>query len=161
MTDPLVERLSDAQTLALTMWGEARARLVPHVGFVTNPPQAWVDVANVVVNRVHDPRWSKLGVKGTCLARHQFSCWWPVPGKPGNYEMVLDRAQQMVRGVISRTLVNCLLIAHSACNDVFEDHLRRATHYHATWLVPPPAWAAPPAVLTAERFGHRFYANVR
>jgi hypothetical protein len=56
----ITKALSPVQTLALTMWAEGRSRLEPGRGWVANPAAAMADVANVIVNRLHHPRWRRL-----------------------------------------------------------------------------------------------------
>jgi hypothetical protein len=61
------DRLTDAQILALTIWGEARGSSL----------NAQLAVGEVIMNRVDDGRYGK-GVRGVCLKRQAFSCWWEV-----------------------------------------------------------------------------------
>jgi hypothetical protein len=152
--------LSSVQTLALTMWAEGRSRLEPRRGWVANPVAAMADVANVVVNRLRDPRWRRLTVKEICLQRAQFSCWLP-NGGADNYEALMREAQQLLAGDDpGHALRSCLDISRAVVAGTFFDRLEGATHYHAAWA-PSPRWTAPPAHLVVERWGHRFYAGVR
>jgi hypothetical protein len=152
--------LSSVQTLALTMWAEGRSRLEPRRGWVPNPVAAMADVANVVVNRARDPRWRRLTIKEVCLQRAQFSCWLPIGGAD-NYESLMRQAQHLLAGdEPGHALDACLDIAAACVAGTFRDRLDGATHYHATWST-PPRWTAPPARRVAERWGHRFYADVR
>ncbi len=164
----VVQALSPAQTLALTMWAEARSRLEPHVGWVANDPQAMADIANVVVNRAQDHRWATTGIKGICLAPFQFSCWLPYAGADNNhdpqhladnYEALIAAAQQMLAGQASGALATCLSVATAACAGATADALGGATHYFADWIA-PPKWAAAPAHETVARWGHHFWAGV-
>jgi len=151
--------LSAAQTVALTMWAEGRSRLEPNRGWVPNPVAAMADVANVIVNRIHDARWRRLTLKEICLQRAQFSCWLPIGGA-GNYDALMREAQQLLAGADpGQTLGACLDVASACVAGTFRDRLDGATHYHATWT-PPPRWAAPPARFVVERWGHRFYTEV-
>ena len=151
--------LSLAQTLALTMWAEGRSRLEPRRGWVANPVAAMADVANVIVNRLHDPRWRRLTVREICLQRAQFSCWLPVGGAD-NYAALMREAQRLLAGEEpGPALTACLDIAGACAAGAFRDRLDGATHYYAAWA-PPPRWTASPARLVAERWGHRFYAGV-
>jgi len=151
--------LSAVQTVALTMWAEGRSRLEPRRGWVANPVAAMSDIANVIVNRLNDPRWRRLTLKEICLQRLQFSCWQPVGGTD-NYEALMRQAQQVLAGDDpGPTLRTCLDIAGACAAGSFKDRLDGATHYHASWIA-PPRWAAPPARRVADRWGHRFYAGV-
>lgn len=162
--------LTDADTLALTMWAEGRSRLDSHAGWLANPMDAMADIANVVANRVRDPRWVKFGVKGACLAPFQFSCWLPYAGSDkdhdpqhlaDNYEALMGRAQALKAGLtMDAVIVNCLTLAHEVCCSTWNDRLGGATHYYAEWI-PAPTWSLPPAVQTADRWGHKFFAHVK
>ena len=167
----IVDALSPAQTCALTMWAEARSRLVRGHGWVSNPLDAMVDILTVILNRSHDSRWQALGPKGVCLQPYQFSCWLPHAGADANhdpqhladnFEALMCRAQQLLAGEEpSAKLLGCLAAAEGALDGALVDTLAGATHYYATWIT-PPTWVRPPAaVLVAERFGHRFYRAVR
>lgn len=174
LTAPVVgsvlDALSPAQTIALTAWAEARSRLVPGHGWVSNPTEALADVVNVIQNRAGDRRWAHLGHKGVCLARAQFSCWLPHAGADSNhdpehladnFEALMARAQQLLAGVEpSDKLRDCLALAEGALSGAMVDSLDGATHYFATWIA-PPTWTRPPARLVADRFGHRFYSHVQ
>lgn len=163
--------LSAAQTLALTCWAEARSRFVKGTGWVSNPIDAMADIVNVVDNRVRDPRWAKFGHKGTCLQRFQFSCWLPRAGADNdhdpqhladNFEALMDRAQRLLAGETpTDKLLNCLALAEGAIGGAMVDGLGAATHYYAHEAIAPPAWSLPPAAMTAERWGHRFFKGVK
>ena len=153
--------LSEAQTLALTCWAEARSRFVRGTGWVPNPIDAMADIVNVVDNRVRDPRWTKLGHKGVCLQRRQFSCWDTLGG-PDNFYALMDRAQLLLAGEDpTDKLLSCLALAEGAIGGAMVDGLAAATHYYAHDAIDPPKWSLPPAVMTAERWGHRFFKGVK
>ena len=155
----ITNALSPVQTLALTMWAEGRSRLEPGRGWVANPAAAMADVANVIVNRLHHPRWRRLTIRDICLQRAQFSCWLPAGGA-ANYETLMREARRLLDGETpGPALRACLDIAGACVAGTFQDRLEGATHYYAAWA-PSPRWAAPPARLVAERWGHRFYAGV-
>lgn len=166
----ILDALSPAQTVALTAWAEARSRLVPGHGWVSNPIEAMADVVNIIQNRARDPRRGALGHKGVCLARAQFSCWLPHAGADtnhdpehlaDNFEALMMRAAQLLAGHEPTDKVrDCLALAEGAIAGALVDSLDGASHYYATWIA-PPAWTRPPARFVAERFGHRFYADVR
>ena len=162
--------LSPAQTLALTVWAEARSRL-DRGRWISNPLDAMVDVMNVIDNRVRDLRWSKLGHKRVCLQRWQFSCWEPFSGPDDkndadlyaeNFEDVIARAQEMIaRFTLSEKLANCLAAAEGCLAGRLVDALSGACHYYADWMRVPPKWSFhKDAKLVAHRHGHLFFANV-
>ena len=159
----ITDALSPAQVMALTMWAEARSRLEPGKGWVPNPLDALVDIGNVIDNRVKDPCWHALGHKGVCLQRRQFSCWDSLGG-PDNFRDLLSCAQEMLAGLQPTTkLQACLDVAEAFLAGRHLDLIAHATHYYAPASMVPlgrvPAWV-PGAVLTVERYGHRFYRNV-
>jgi hypothetical protein len=161
--------LTVQQTLALTAWAEARARLF-RGKWIVNPPQALLDVMNVITNRAKDHRWSALGVKGVCLQRWAFSCWEPHGGPDDphdkddlaeNFETLMDRAQRILAGdPLTGQLSDSLALAETMTASPHDD-LDKACHYYADWMVQPPKWASAPGVrLTAHRHGHLFLAGV-
>ena len=159
----ITDALTPVQTVALTAWAEARSRFEPGRGWVPNPIEALADVVNVIDNRVQDRRWKAMGHKGACLAWRQFSCW-DARGGPDNYWALLERAQRLLAGELpSNKLLGCLALAEGCLAGSMVDTLNTATHYYSpASMVPPgrvPAWVKG-AMLTAERFGHRFYAKV-
>ncbi len=180
MTDPLppeyaavLSALSDAQVVAGTAWAEARARLEGGT-WRTNPPEAMHDIADVIDRRVHDRRWSRLGYRGVCLQPFAFSCWLPRAGADNdrdpqhladNFQALMDRMRRLLAGETpSATLLTCLAIAEVVTGRGAPDPtspVAGATHYYAKWLAAPPRWSLPPSVLVAERFGQRFFRNVR
>lgn len=166
MIAAIQEALSIEQVLALTAEHEAAARLEPGRGWVPNPPAARLDIMNVCQNRVnagrHDvPRFKGLGLKDVCLQHRQFSCWDSLGG-PDNFYRLMKDAQQLLAGELpGQPLLDALAMAHTVAAGGLIDFLRYATHYYATSMPAAPAWAAPPAVMTMERYGHRFFAGVR
>lgn len=56
---------SDVDTLARTIWGEARGEMDPGMAAV-----AWA-----VMNRVSHPRWWGNDISNVCTTPWQFSCW--------------------------------------------------------------------------------------
>jgi len=156
--------LKPEQTVALTAWAEARSRFDGR-RWVSNSIDAMADIVNVISNRSKDPRWKAMGHKGVCLARRQFSCWDTLGG-PANFYAVISEAQNLMASKLpENTLLNCLALAEVCVHSEMLDTLDTATHYYAPASMLPkgavPKWIVPPAVLTAERHGHRFYKNVR
>jgi hypothetical protein len=153
------DALSVEQTVALTAWGEARSRLEPGKGWVSNPIQAMANIVNVIENRASAKE--VVSRKQICLARRQFSCWDTLGG-PENFYAVMERAQRLIAlQPITDKLLDCLALA----NGTTIDSLQGATHYYAPLSMVPagrvPMWARPPAVCVADEHGHKFYASVK
>ena len=136
-------RAADIDTLARTLWGEARGEGEPGM----------IAVAAVILNRVrisaeHDARyWWGTGIAGVCLAKSQFSCW--NPGDPNRPKLLaVDLADREFR--LART------IAERAAAGQLEDPTYGATSYKAADLPWPPSWGRPRLPLvTIGR--HAFY----
>jgi len=60
-----IDKLSDAEVLALTMYGEARGETFEGI----------LAVGSVILQRVKLNHWFGKGVKGVCLKPYQFSCY--------------------------------------------------------------------------------------
>jgi len=124
-TDPL-RRAAAIDTLARTLWGEARGQ-----------PVAGIEaVASVVLNRVkiagdHNGRyWWGGDIDGVCRKPYQFSCWNRTdPNLPKLLAVTADNAD----------FVLCLDIAARAVDGVLPDSVSGATHYHAKQV--HPYWA--------------------
>lgn len=154
----IMTELSPAQTLALTAWREAEARL-EHGRWIPNPLDAHVDILNVIHNRASDGRWKKLGHKGVCLQHRQFSCWDDLGGA-ANFHSLLYTAQQLLAGVqpVGR-LLNVLAAAEGCLADALVDTLQGSTHYIASWLNPWPTWAQGHTPVV-RRWGHLFFSDI-
>lgn len=167
MAESIKVALEPAEVLALTAWGEGRARLDQDRGWVANPLDAMVDIINVVDNRARDPRWSRLTHKAIALQRRQFSCWDPAGGAD-NFSALMARAQQLLADETpSDKLLGCLAAAEGCLAGSLVDALFGATHYCADWLDPWPVWAFHeparrygPLTPVAHRWGHLFFNNV-
>lgn len=171
----ILAALTDAQIVGLTAWAEARSRLDPTRGWVSNPLDAMIDIIDVVRNRTRDKRWVALGPRGVCLQRWAFSCWEPTGGADSNkdplhladnFEQLFDRAQRLAAGEVSAKLDACVGAATTrlGLDTLVGVAIQNATHYYAPLSMVPkgrvPKWVNG-ATFTAERFGHKFYANVR
>lgn len=177
-------QLTPAETVALTAWREAEARFMrtgtnihggPIGRWIGNPADAMHDVMEVVDARVHDgrPRWHGFDHKAVCLERDAFSCWMAHAGADDNhdphhladnFETLMTWAQKLIAGIETppTTLLTCLAMAEVIVSrGVLAPVLDGATHYFAPDSISPPAWSQPPAVMTAERFGHRFFKGVK
>ena len=120
--------LSNAQVLALTIYGEARGESV----------EGMIAVGTVILNRVDRKGWMGKSVKEVCLKPYQFSCFLPTdPNFPklralaGNWNddavgYCHDVAEMMLSGAIPR---NSLLSSHNcvqyATTDCQADWIRK------------------------------------
>lgn len=138
----------DLETLALTIWGEARGE----------EPLGQIAVAWVVRNRRalaaeyldrhgrSHPLYGNGTLLGVCRASLQFSCWNPHDPNRAKLDWInlADPAFQLATG-----------IAHDVADGRREDLTGGATHYFATSIA-APSWAAghEPTVTIGR---HRFY----
>lgn len=132
MTDAvLIGTLTPLETLALTVYGEARGERI----------EGKVAVACTVRNRVKSERWGK-DYKRVCLAPWQFSCWRE-EGGPTNYGTVILGARDVKRGSPTPILKECLWTAEGVLIGHLLDITRGATHYmtRELWESKPPKWA--------------------
>ena len=102
---------SDVLVLARTIYGEARGE----------NEETRMAVANVVMNRVKDPKWWGKTVKEVCLVRKQFSCF--NFGDPNFVELVSVTIKNKV-------FQECFGIAYSVIKEYIPDNTNGATHYH-------------------------------
>lgn len=109
-------------TLARTIWGEARGCGVAGMGHV----------ANVIVNRADNPRWWGDDVVHVCTAPEQFSCW--NAGDP-NRAKLLEVTESDPEFMIAIT------IAIAAMGRRLGDATGGADSYYAKSMVTPPGWA--------------------
>lgn len=140
--------LTDRDYIGLTLYGEARGEST--LGKLA--------VASVFRNRLRTHRWGQT-YQEVCLAPKQFSCW---NATDPNRDLLMaladalreDRAQQ--GGVLREVL----WIADGLLAGAFPSVVGDATHYYASSMSKPPAWAAE-GRLVAEVGHHRFYSHVR
>lgn len=111
----------DADTLARTMYGEAR----------NQGAQGLQAVANVVMNRYRDPRFPKT-VSGVCLQANQFSCW-----------NATDPNRTVILAVTASNSIfaQCQSIAAQAIAGTLPDITGGAEYYFNPSVV-TPSWAA-------------------
>lgn len=130
---------TDVETLARTLYGEAKARDVEDA----------TSIAAVVMNRVTYPNWPS-DVSAVCLQPYQFSCW-----------NVSDPNRQRIMGakVTETWFRQCHGIAERAVARQIADPTAGATHYHAHSVKKAPTWAKgkTPCHLTA---GHVFFNDI-
>lgn len=148
---PLVEKLNDAQTVSLILYGEARSE----------PVQGIVAVGCVIRNRVRKPGWWGNDFRSVCLAKLQFSCLFP-NGGAGNYKRVVTFAEKLAGGtqITNERERQCVWIAHGIIGDFVIDNVQGSTHYHTVNLTPRPAWAMGKTPV-AQHGGHVFYNTVK
>lgn len=132
--------LDDAQTLTLTLLGEARGEEV----------EGRIAVASVIRNRVRDDRWPDT-FKDVCLQKLQFSCWQTIGGA-ANYRELMKMAERMLTNeerplrmtFASDAIVNeTRWVADGILSGVTRDRTGGANHYmtRSLWETAPPAWA--------------------
>lgn len=136
--------MSDQDTLARTIWGEARGEGV----------RGMTAVACVIRNRVnldlgHDgkPDWWGEGYEGVCKARLQFSCW--NADDPNLTKLLVVGAEDPQFVIATR-------ISGDVIDNMVDDPTGGATHYHDTRMPRPPEWAqrVSPTVIIGH---HAFY----
>ena len=153
---PLVEKVTEAQRVAATLWAEARSEKVEGI----------IAVANVLRNRVkadlgNDGKadWWGEDYSGVCLARKQFSCWTPNGGQR-NYDRLLGFMQLLTAGtpITDPGQRECIGIAHLITGDYLRDNTQGSNHYHTAALTPRPSWAKghTPAVQVGAHVFYRF-----
>jgi len=118
--------MGDIETLARTIWGEARGE-----------GKAGMEaVASVIMNRVKKPRWWGRDVQSICLKPSQFSCWLKDdPSCKANYEKMISVTD------IDPQYAQALVIAERAVAKTLRDPTGGATHYHASTMEKYPAWS--------------------
>jgi spore germination cell wall hydrolase CwlJ-like protein len=133
---------TDLDTLARTIWGEARGEGMTGM---------WA-VANVIMNRYRLVQSSKgraaqwgSTVAGICRKKYQFSCW--LPSDP-NYKKLISVTEN---DSLFRT---ALSIAKNALQYRLTDITGGATFYHTTGVA--PAWSK--GIVPVRVIGsHKFY----
>lgn len=131
--------LDDAQTVTLTMLGEARGEEV----------EGRIAVGNVIRNRVNDDRWPDT-FKDVCLQKMQFSCWQTIGGA-SNHKALMDLAERMLTGrppnisYVSEALVReTAWVARGIISGEARDRTGGSNHYLTRKLwesSTPPQWA--------------------
>lgn len=119
------QRELEADTLARTLWGEARGE----------GPAGMEAVASVVLNRVASAQqmggyWWGNTIIQVCQKPYQFSCW--VRADP-NYRRIVEVDERDIH------FATAVRIARRAIAGTLKDSTDGATHYHAYGL--SPAWA--------------------
>lgn len=133
------DRALAIDTLARTIWGEARGE----------PVQGQEAVANVVMNRVRKrrKRWG-LTVEAVCRMPKQFSCW--NPGGANYPKLIKVDSSNASFGV-------CLDIARRAVNGELADRTGGSTHYHTRTVAPEWSRGHSPAAAIGN---HVFFNDI-
>ncbi|KAI2693228.1 cell wall hydrolase [Pseudomonas sp. TNT3] len=134
----------DRDILARTLWGEARGESL--VGLIA--------VAWTIRNRVNDGKttsWWGEGYAGVCQKPWQFSCW---NRNDRNYVYLSGAKTIPFREFAQAQIAADLVMAGKA-----PDPTGGATHYYATTMSNPPAWAKN-ANQTLKLGSHIFFNNV-
>ncbi len=137
MTDADVRAaLSPSQTLAVTLYGEARGE----------PIEGRIAVACVVRNRVKAGFGADF--KAVCLKRWQFSCWnEPIGTGAANYIATMLAARSLVSPSepLANVLKECVWIAEGIALGVILDRVNGADHYYSPKAMVPkgavPTWS--------------------
>lgn len=130
---------SEADTLARTMYGEARGEGA--IGM-----QA---VANVVVNRANRGGWYGLTISEVCKKPKQFSCWNKTDP---NYKKITSVTLD------DPTFATAFQLAMQAVAGTLPDITSGATEYHAKTI--KPNWNWEKLVQVANIGNHVFYRSV-
>lgn len=131
----------DVDVLARTLWGEARGE----------GAAGMVAVGWTIRNRAAKPGWWGRDIVSVCQAPWQFSCW---NKNDPNYPF-LSGAKQIPSGEYLRAREAALAVISGSQ----PDPTGGATHYYATTMAKPPAWAAK-AKRTATIGHHVFFRDV-
>lgn len=125
--------LSDAQTLGLTLWGEARGEEI----------EGRIAIACVIRNRMKDKRWPDT-LKDVCLQKSQFSCW-STSGGAQNYRALMQVAERLLAdgpAAGDGILKESLWVADGIGAGVVRDRTSGSTNYitRNLWETARPKW---------------------
>lgn len=139
---------ADIDTLARTLWGEARGE----------GPAGMAAVAHVVFNRVAACSWWGRDVVAVCRQPWQFSCWNANDPNAARLPR-LDTADADFR--LALDAARCVAAAEGSGARRLPggDPTGGATHYYAPAVVAPPRWAR--GVTPCARIGrHLFFKDI-
>lgn len=144
------ERATAVDTLARTMWGEARGEPLQAAGMTA--------VAHAVLNRVVGASWWGNDVVSVCRKHAQFSCW--NQGDPNREPMLratlADPAFALALDIADKLLQRAPEDPERVRNDPTEG----CTHYFARSVPRWPDWATgQPVHITIGN--HLFFKNIR
>jgi len=134
----------DRDVLARTLWGEARGESLAGM----------VAVAWTIRNRVNDGKaksWWGEGYAGVCLKPYQFSCW---NKNDPNFPFLSG-----AKPIPVAEMAKAVMVATAVMEGAYPDPTGGATHYYATTMPRPPAWAAK-AKQTLKLGHHVFFKDV-
>jgi N-acetylmuramoyl-L-alanine amidase len=140
----VIDTLNEPQTLALTLYGEARGE----------PVEGRIAVASVIRNRIG--RYGS-NYKAVCLRPRQFSCWNP---NDPNYAQLTSAARVFLRGgVMGPDVRECVWIADGMIGEVLRSNIGSCTHYMTMklWQEAPPSWAR--GKVPSYRVGRHVFFN--
>lgn len=142
------QRETDIDVLARTIWGEARGE-----GRAGQVAVGWSIRNRVEMDLHHDgkPDWWGEGYSGVCQAKWQFSCW--NPGDPNQPYLSGKLAIPATEFATAKDVARAVIAGADP------DPTGGATHYYATSMPKPPAWA-PLATRTCKIGRHVFFRNV-
>lgn len=148
--DAAQEHAIAVDTLARTMWGEARGESQQAAGMTA--------VAHAVLNRVAGPSWWGSDVVSVCRKHAQFSCW--NAGDP-NREPMLRATSADPAFALALDIADKLLQRKADDPErVRADPTQGCTHYFARSPPNWPAWAVgQPVHITIGN--HLFFKNIR
>lgn len=138
MADAAIDKEQQIDTVARTIWGEARGE--GYAGM-----QA---VANVIMNRVASGGWYGLTPAEVCKKPKQFSCW--LKSDP-NYNKLISVT------TADRLFKQAVEIATKAVNGDLPDITGGATEYHTKSI--RPNWNYDRLIKTASIGQHVFYKS--
>lgn len=121
--DEIRASLTDLDALALTLWGEARGESI----------EGKIAVANIIVNRAKAGDRYGIGIRGVCIHKSQFSCWWPWGGAANHAALLALAERQFTGGVvqIGDPLDECLWVAEGITGRRVADNTNGANHYYS------------------------------
>jgi len=131
--------LDPTDTLARTIWGEARGCGGPGMRHV----------ASVIINRADHPTWWGRSVVGVCTQPWQFSC--RNPNDP-------NLAKLLAVTEADPTFAAAMRIAALAISRQLPDGTYGADSYYALSMKTPPAWAATARRVAVDGW-HAFYVT--
>jgi len=134
----------DRDILARTLWGEARGETLA----------GQIAVAWTIRNRVNDGKdksWWGEGYAGVCQKPYQFSCW---NRNDPNFAYLSG-----AKPIPFREFAQAQIAADQVMAGKVPDLTGGATHYYATSMKTPPAWAAK-AKQTRKLGHHVFFKDV-
>ena len=119
----------DIDVLARTIYGEARGEYSHSQGGLV----AFMAVANVIMNRLKEPKKYGTSIAAVCQKPYQFSCW---NSKDPNLSLI----ESMEPGE-NKLFDLTLEVASKVSKLQWPDITGGANHYYATSMDTPPKWA--------------------